>query len=137
MLAQHIAVDLYGVDQDLLRSPDRLLLIMQDAIAAAAQQLTHSTDPVSSCSGVLMTPWSCLWWRSWPEHQMISIDYRCYADAVDALQAVELITEQLEPSFGDHQLLERCRFAEVAPNRSPEPEDEPRPRLVCLDGDVK
>jgi len=95
MLGQHIIVDFYGVNRDLLDDNEALAAIMQEAVAASgAHYLGHKFEP-QSCSGVILIADSHLAWHTWPEHGFISLDYYTYSGGnVDGVRALDVIQER-------------------------------------------
>jgi S-adenosylmethionine decarboxylase len=106
----HIIADLYGVDEELISTSEKVLSVIEESVRISG--LTKiSSDYFQfqprGVSGIVLLAESHLSFHTWPEHNLVTLDIYTCGDPHHADLAFNYIVTKLSPTSIDYKKLTR------------------------------
>ena len=120
----HIIADLYGVDDELISTTEKVSQIVEDAVRVGSLTKISSDyyqfEP-KGVSGVVLLAESHLSFHTWPEYQLVTLDIYTCGEPQHADTAFNYIVKKLSPTSIDYKKLTRgTQIEEDVKLRAPE-----------------
>lgn len=109
-LGNHLLVELYDCDVELLNNPERIESFLTEAaeISGATIVSVHTNlfNP-HGVSGVVIIAESHITIHTWPEYAYAAVDAFTCGESIDTLRIEEILKDRLKAKKSSHQIFKR------------------------------
>lgn len=109
-LGNHLLVELYDCDREMLNNSVKIEEFMNEAALASGATIVSSHTNLFNphgVSGVVIIAESHITIHTWPEHGYAAVDAFTCGESVDTMKIKEILTQRLSAQSSSHQIFKR------------------------------